>query len=1039
MRFTVLITCFLVGILNLQGQTFNESDWTGIKFRNIGPSGMSGRVTSIDVDLNRPQRIFVGTASGGVWKSEDGGTSWKPIFDKNDCLSIGSIKINQNNPAEIWVGTGEGNPRNSLNTGNGIYKSIDGGRTWNKMGLDNTKTIHRIIIDRTNSDVVYAAAMGSPWGPNPERGVFKTIDGGQTWKKILYVNDETGAADMVVDPNNPNKIIVAMWEHSRKPWFFTSGGKGSGLYLTYDGGENWKRIKAKDGIPEGELGRIGIAISPSKPNIIYSLIEAKENGLYKSIDGGESWKLVSKKNIGNRPFYYSELYVDPLNENRIYNLYTYVSRSEDGGRTFEQIMNYGNNIHPDHHAFWIHPQDNQYIIGGNDGGLTISRDGGNNWQFINNIPVGQFYHINIDNDFPYNVYGGMQDNGSWIGPSAVLKRGGIRNSDFRELSFGDGFDVVPFRSDSRYGYSMSQQGYVSFYDRFTGHARFVRPLHPDSVDLRFNWNTAIAQDPFDDCGVYFGSQFVHHSMDCGESWDIISPDLTTNDATKQNYDNSGGLTFDATGAENHTTILCIAPSTFEKNTIWVGTDDGRLQQTLDGGNTWTDIYPKLHNAPKDGWIAQIVLSNINKHEAFVVINNYRQNDYQPYLYHTLDNGQSWQSLVTEDLTNFNLSIIQDPVYENLLFLGADNGLFFSLDKGQKWHHFKEKFPQVQVSKLKIHEGENDLVIGTFGRSIWILDNISFLRSWSKNDQIFEDSLKLFQPTTAFDLNYRSVDGMRFIGQGEFVGDNEMKSGASIRYWFNPDSIIISESTSKKYKAELVILDEQRDTVRHKEVTLKKGLNSFRWYLEKNGKKYPRRNEFKASKYPVHGRNVLPGNYSVYITYKNIKDSTNVVVKNDPRIDADINDLKLKYEALDEIEEVAFTAYESFEQIRSSRKTIKMVKELMTHQPDSIKNHFDSLHQKMETAMDSIEIFYFGEENTKGIKRSNNTLVSSLWSAERYVESSTSSPIGTASIAIKKAKAKVKKGIAKIQKFMLNQWSNYQNEMDNLDIILYKDD
>ena len=437
-----IVSCFLHA-------QFDVSNFKAMKFRNIGPAGMSGRITAIDVDLSNPNRIFVGAASGGVWLSENGGISWSPVFDEQSTLAIGSIKINQKNPSEIWVGTGEGNPRNSLNTGNGIYKSLDGGRTWNKMGLENSKTIHRIIIHRDDSNTVFVAALGSPWGPNADRGVFKTTDGGRTWKKVLYVNDLTGAADMVTDPTNPNKLIVSMWEHKRDPWFFKSGGKGSGLYISYDAGENFKKIEETDGIPKGELGRIGIAVAPGKPNIIYALIEAKENGLYKSVDGGKKWSLVSTKNIGDRPFYYSELYVDPTNENRIFNVYTYLSMSEDGGNSFKEIANYANDVHPDHHAFWIHPTDPSFIIDGNDGGLNISHDGGSNWYFAGNLPVGQFYHVNVDNDFPYNVYGGMQDNGSWVGPSAVLKRGGIRNHDFQELYFGDGFDVVPYRKDSK--------------------------------------------------------------------------------------------------------------------------------------------------------------------------------------------------------------------------------------------------------------------------------------------------------------------------------------------------------------------------------------------------------------------------------------------------------------------------------------------------------------------------------------------------------------------------------------------------------------
>ena len=506
--------------------------------RNIGPGGMSGRVTAIDVVISNPDIIYAGTASGGLWKSVSGGITWEPIFDNEVTASIGAVAIQQSNPDVIWVGTGEGNPRNSLNGGYGIYKSLDGGKTWSSMGLEQTRHIHRVIIDPTNPNTVYVGAIGSPWGTHKERGVFKTTDGGETWNKVLYANTKTGVADLVMDPKNPNKLIAALWEHKRDPWFFNSGGVGSGIYITYDGGKNWKKITSKDGLPDGDLGRIGLAIAHNKTNIVYALVEAKKNGLYKSLDGGLKWIKVNENmnEIGNRPFYYADLYVDPQNENRLYSIFTYVNVSEDGGNNFKQLMPaYGvsNGVHPDHHAWWIHPKNGDFMIDGNDGGLNITKDGGTSWRFIGNLPVAQFYHISVDNEIPYNVYGGMQDNGSWRGPSYVWRDQGIRNSYWQEISFGDGFDVVPDRDNSRFGWSMSQQGYVSRYDWKTGNNYTVRPTHPNpDIALRFNWNAAINIDPKDNSTLYFGSQFVHKSTDKGETWNIISPDFTTNDPEK---------------------------------------------------------------------------------------------------------------------------------------------------------------------------------------------------------------------------------------------------------------------------------------------------------------------------------------------------------------------------------------------------------------------------------------------------------------------------------------------------------------------------
>jgi photosystem II stability/assembly factor-like uncharacterized protein len=665
---------------------------------------------------------------------------------------------------------------------------LDGGKTWKCMGLEKTKTIHRIIIHKDNPDIVFAAALGSPWGPNDERGVFKTTDGGKTWKKILYVNATTGAADMVADPTNPEKIIVSMWEHERKPWTFISGGPGSGIYMTFDGGDTWKKLSSEDGIPKGKLGRVGLAIAPSAPNIIYSLIEAKENGLYKSEDGGLKWKLVQNKDIGNRPFYYSEIYVDPKNENRLYNVFTYLTRSDDGGKSFYNIADYGNAVHPDHHALWIHPQNSEYIIDGNDGGAAISRDMGKSWHFISNLPVGQFYHVNVDKDKPYNVYGGMQDNGSWVGPSAVLKPGGIRNTDFQELYFGDGFDVVPQPGNSRFGYAMSQGGNVAFYDRQTGQNRFVKPNHPEGVTLRYNWNAAIAQHPHDSCSLYFGSQFVHFSKDCGRSWKLISPDLTTNDTTKQDQTKTGGLTLDVTGAETHTTILCIAPSPLDDQIIWVGTDDGNIQLTMDGGKSWTNLNSRIKGLPANAWVPQIEVSSRYKGEAWVVVNNYRQNDYSAYAYHTTDFGKNWRRIADDNqIKGFVVSMVHDPIAPSLWFLGTDVGLYVSLDEGKNWQHWIHDFPQVQVSDMKIQQDENDLVVATFGRAIWILDNIVPLRELANKTFTTSDSLHLFGCPPVFDWFYRSYDGVRFFAQGDFTGANENKGQATMYVWTPPQT------------------------------------------------------------------------------------------------------------------------------------------------------------------------------------------------------------------------------------------------------------
>ncbi len=1066
LTFTTLLTLVCAFLF---AQKVDVKQLKGMEIRNIGPAGMSGRVTSIDVDLSNPQIIYIGTASGGVWKSESGGIKWEPIFDKESVQSIGSVAINQKNPSEIWVGTGEGNPRNSHNSGEGIFKSIDGGKTWKLMGLEKTRLIHRIIVHRDNPDIVYVGALGSAWGPNEERGVYKTTDGGETWKKVLYINDQTGVADLVVDPKNPNKIIAAMWEFGRKPWVFNSGGKGSGLHISYDGGENWKQITEKDGLPKGDLGRIGIAIAPSKPNIVYALVEAKKNALYKSTDGGHNWKMIADKNIGNRPFYYAEIYVDPKNENRIWNLWSYVSKSEDGGKTFETILDYGKRVHPDHHAFWIHPDDPSYLINGNDGGLNISRDGGANWEFIDNLPLAQFYHINYDLDFPYNVVGGMQDNGSWVGPSSVLKRGGIRNEDWREVMFGDGFDVIMRRDNNRYGWAMSQGGNIGYFDRETGRNQSVKPLHPEGIELRFNWNAALAQNPFYDCGIYFGSQFVHKSMDCGQSWEIISPDLTTNDTIKQKESNqTGGLTKDVTQAENFTTILCIAPSPVDENTIWAGTDDGNLQLTRDGGKSWTNLASKLPDCPAGSWIPQIEVSLKNAGEAFVVVNNYRRNDWKPYVYHTTDFGNSWNRIVDENkVSGHALCIVQDPVVPELLFLGTDYGLYFSIDSGNIWNKWSEGFPSVSTRDLKIHPREYDLIIGTFGRAAWILDDIQPLREIAKSKgKTFEQAFKVFETRDAFITDYRSVDGSRFIADGEFVGQNK-RGGALISIWSKPEKKkkdekeqeekdkkegveqedeqseeVESEQIEKKEKESqkgkskkdkkklyVAVYDEAGDTINYYSTNADTSLYRTFWNMRGIGVNYPSYRDRKPTDNPPRGPYVLPGKYKIVIEHKEYKDSTFVNIKSDPRSSITISEMKAEKAALDDFYKIVEKATAAFEQLKLAKKTIKLVDNQMVNASDTLKKDIAKQGKTMQDSITKLMAIFLPPQDQKGIVRNNNTLNTHLYRAGSYIGNSDGPPSQMAQIATEKAKKETEKALDAVNQFFEKDWSLYQKNAE----------
>ena len=1046
----LLIAMLSLLLYPLSAQKIDLEHFKDIKARSIGPAGMSGRVTTIDVVTDQPEIIYVGTASGGLWKSINAGISWDPIFDEEDVASIGAVAINQKNPSEIWVGTGEGNPRNSHNSGIGIYRSLDAGRTWKLMGLKNSRLIHRIIIHRDDPNIIYVGALGSAWGPNRQRGVFKTTDGGKNWKKMLYINDQTGCADLVVDPGNPNKLIAAMWEFGRKPWTFNSGGKGSGIHISYDGGENWELIKKDSGLPKGNLGRIGLSIAPSKPNVVYALVEAKENALYASNDGGHKWEKRGTKNMGNRPFYYADIFVDPENENRIYSLHSTITTSVDGGKNWSTLQGFSgfSGIHPDHHALWIHPTRPNYMIEGNDGGLNITHDKGQTWRFVENLPLAQFYHINYDMDFPYNVYGGMQDNGSWVGPSRHLKNGGIRNADWQEVMFGDGFDVVPFPADSRYGYAMSQGGNVSWYDRLTGRNRFVKPIHPEGIRLRYNWNAGIAQDPFADCGIYYGSQFLHYSTDCGKSWAIISPDLTTNDPTKQEQHKSGGLTIDATQAENFTSILAIAPSPVDKKVVWVGTDDGNLQLTQDGGENWTNLASRLPGCPAGSWIPQIVPSEKNAGEAFVVVNNYRRNDWTPYVYHTNDYGKKWNRIVDANkVSGYCRAIVQDPKMENHLWLGTDHGLYFSLNKGSSWNKWTNKFPSVNVSDLKIHPREEDLIIGTFGRAAYILDDIRPFRKLAETSgNILKDSFYVFKPADAHLVSYRSIDGNRFGADAQFQGENKRR-GAVFTLWIlpeekeemkkEPEEKKEGRKESKKEKVKVTVLSADGDTIRTYTTAAKEGMFRISWNLRADGTRFPNRKKPKPDANIPSGVNVIPGDYQVFFKYKNQEKSTWLKVQEDPRqkYDAVASNAQRKYQG--QLMQYVDFATQAFTQLNEAKANIKKINKMISELPDSTQKSLKKLGGTHIKLIDSLSAAYMLPENFKGIDGASPSLNRTLFRANFYLNSAYDGPGQNAINALNLAKKEVEKNVSSINEYLTSQWPDYEKAVDDANIELLK--
>ena len=946
-----LASVFLFLILSSHPDVYSQFDSTffsGMKARSIGPAGMSGRIASIDAVKDDPNIIYVGTATGGVWKSTNNGVSWMPIFDEQDASSIGDVAICPSNPNIVWVGTGESNVRNSAGVGRGIFKSLDAGKTWTRMGLEKTEKIARIVLHPTDPNVAYAAALGTTWGENPERGVFKTTDGGKSWQKILYVNEKTGAADLVMDPNNPNKLIVSMWEHRRWPWFFTSGGPGSGLYITTNAGDTWKKLGVKDGLPEGDIGRCGIAFATNKSNIVYALVEAKRSVLLRSEDGGFKWKTVNKeKDVSPRPFYFAQLFVNPVNENIIYRPEFILSVSEDAGKTFSTLVPFSV-IHPDYHAMWIHP-NGEFMIVGNDGGIAMSYDRGKSWKFVQNLPVAQFYHVSYDNEFPYKVYGGLQDNGSWKGPSTTFKKDGIYNHEWEMVGFGDGFATVPDPENTECGYAMSQAGYIFYYNAKLGFRKDIRPTEGDVKD-RYNWNAGFAIDPFDPKTIYYGSQFLHKSTDKGNTWEIISPDLTTNDSTKLKQPESGGLTQDASGAENHCTILTVAPSTVKRGVIWVGTDDGNVQVTQDGGKTWTNTIAALRsnkNAPPSAtWCPHIEASKFDAATAYAAFDDHRRSNWKTYMFVTRDFGKTWESLATPEIDGFVHTIDQDPLDKDLLFAGTEFGLYLSINGGKNWMKWKAGFPTVPVLDITVQSRENDLIIGTHGRGIYILDDITPLRKLNK--ETAQEKFHLFEVETGYQYHTEYWAGP-YTSSGDAMFKGETRAyGSIITYLINPpDSVRALEDTPKEGQLKIEILDGDK-VIRVIKGPMRKGLNRVAWDLSRASFHKPA--SVDSTDMESSGIFVTPGTYKVRMRYDNKEYVQNVEVKPDPRYTPDTEGRKQTQELAMKTGGLLETTASMYKQLEETQKEVKTVEEFSKNmdssKADELKKACDEIRKKL---------------------------------------------------------------------------------------------
>lgn len=1043
------ITPFVLSVLllsvynNISAQKISLDQFKNLKPRSIGPAGMSGRVTAIDALYTNPDLIYLGTASGGVWKTENSGANWTPVFDEQSTLNIGAVAIQQSNPSVVWVGTGEGNPRNSINIGEGIYKTMDGGKTWKMLGLEKTKNIHRIIVDPNDPNTVYVAAIGNPYGIHPERGVYKTTDGGDNWKLILHTNDSSGCADLVMDPTNPNKLIASMWQHQRTPWSFYSGGKGSGLYITVDGGKNWKKLGKDDGIPDGNLGRTGLTIAYNEPSRVYALIEATKNGLYRSDDGGFKWELVNsdKSEVTNRAFYFQDIRVDPKNENRLYNIKQTITMSEDGGKTFKTVIPYSG-IHPDHHAFWINPLDPNLIIDGNDGGIGISRDRGRNWNFNERIPVGQFYHIAVDNKIPYNVMGGMQDNGSWRGPAYIWRYGGgIRNYYWENIGGGDGFDASPDPDDNDWVYSMSQEGSLGKQNVVTGEGMGIQPPAPDlKTVLRFNWNAAFAQDPFDSKTIYFGSQFVHKSSNKGLTWEIISPDLTTNNKVQQNQSENGGLSVDITGAENYNTILCIEPSAKDKNIIWIGTDDGNVQLSKDAGKTWTNFRGKIPGMPVGCWIPQIRASRYNAGEAFVVCNDYRRADFKPYIFRTKNYGQTWERMIDENKVNgYALCMIQDPVEPNLIFVGTEHGLWISFDNGSTFQQWKNDYPSVSTYDMAIQEREADLVVATFGRAIYIFDDIkAFRKAAANNGNVFSKKLTLFQAPDAYMANYRPETGYDWSKWGLYEGDNR-DGGASYSYFIKPGNKADSSKKSKADSATVKIYDDKNELMRTLNFKVDTGFSRRSWGFEMKGIRRPGSPKSKPNSPEPGGNSVFPGRYKLIMTLGNETDSTMIVVNADPRVPANKQIYDAKMQMMNRLDKSTERLTEITDRLSEAEETIAKIEGQLKNEEGKAIDSLKKAGKAMTDSIKSIRNFIFGKPQEKQGYGSpyqltvNGTLGQARGEVLRKIKIPDQQEMRLAT----EAEQMVDEAVQKTNAFFNGKWEEYKKLVDNTPLSPFK--
>ena len=907
----------------------NSSTFSVMSARWLGPGTMSGRITAIAGNPKDGKTVYIGSAGGGVWKTTNGGASFKPMFDKY-CQSIGAIALDPQNPDVVYAGTGESNMRNTVSYGDGLYKSTDGGNNWTRIGLDSTEHISKIIVNPKNSNIIYVAVPGPLWSNSTHRGLYKSADGGKTWKKILYANEKTGCADITMNPENPDELLASMWQFRRTPYSFISGGPGSALFKSEDGGKTWKKITK--GLPAGELGRIALALSPSNPNHILAIVEAKETKLYASYDGGDSWtEEASTVNVEARPFYFSTIAFDPKDDKRVYRPSFFLSVSDDGGRSFTDASNAGGWVHSDQHAIWINPLYTNQVWLGTDGGVYLSNDRGITFKFISNLPVGQVYHVQVDNKNPYNVYIGMQDNGTWVGPSQWY--GGVSNGDWRTIFGGDGFWVQPDLTAPNIVYAEAEGGEAGRVDLKTGLSVDIQPKRTKHEEkLRWNWDSPIYAGTANPHDLYMAAQYLYKSTDQGQDWTRISPDLTTNDKAEQKQEKSGGLSTDNTAAENYCTIFSVAESPLDENYVFAGTDDGNLQITTDGGKTWLNRTQNYHECgiPGQPYVSSIEPSHFDKNTLYATFEAHAYGDFNTYLAKSTDLGKTWTRMNSKAFTGIAHKILEDPVNKNLLFLGTERGLFCSVDGGKSWFRMKDHIPDdCMVDDMVIQLKTNDLVIGSYGRGVLIIDNITPIRNMT--EEIAKKNVYLY-PMKPLKLTFGNYEGS---ANGGWVCGNAPEI-PPIKYYLKK-RLMMGDLYIQIYNDK----DSLIRTIQN--ASKRKGLNEVTWDLRGT----PPKVATGASK-PDYGGfmapMVLPGNYIIKLFVAGKVYQETVKLVNDPKSKMTMADRVAQYDA-------AMQCYRMHEKLAgladTINYTIRTVSEELAQMPKN---------KKMKVFLDTLAAF-----------------------------------------------------------------------------------